>query len=67
MTRIIHFSNICWDTDGIDVDLPSEAVFDVDDDDVAVSDGADFLSNKYGFCVMSYSSELTTTHTPVFG
>ena len=55
--QFVVFSSIKWDTDGEKVKLPKaiavpkgafEKDFDFD------SDGADFLSNHYGWCVKSF-------------
>lgn len=53
----IKFSNIVWDTDGEEVDLPSEVTLEVDEDSDVALDGADMLSDKYGWCVVSFSFE----------
>ena len=53
-TRVL-ISNIDWDDDGEDADLPKEVVFLLspgDEDDI---DYADELSDEYGFCVSSFS------------
>ena len=55
----VRFFNIDWDTDGEEVDLPLEAyVPNVDDDIDLENDGADVLSDKYGWCVNSFSYEI---------
>lgn len=47
--------NIQWDTDGEDVNLPTEIEiqFYMDGDDIA-----GMLSDEYGFCVVSYDIEV---------
>ena len=53
--EILRVTDIDWDTDGADVELPSEVFLkDIDwlggwDDEVA-----DELSDRYGFCVNSF-------------
>ena len=56
MKRIL-FTDIQWDTDGenlADV-LPSSATLDVPADLDVETDGADVLSDKYGFCVFGFN------------
>jgi len=55
----IRVSSIDWDTDGQEVDLPTELVVDtaaegIEDPDTEI---ADWLSDKYGFCVKSVAFE----------
>jgi hypothetical protein len=50
---LVKFYDIQWDTDGEDVDLPREAIMAVDGD--PAMDGADALSNWYGWCVEGFS------------
>ncbi len=46
--------DILWDTDGERIDnLPKEATVE----DVAEEDAANYLSDTYGFCVISYYME----------
>ena len=50
--RTVRFFDIKWDTDGEEMSLPSVAEFDIDDPCIDIAlDGADLLSNKYGYCV----------------
>lgn len=62
--RQVHFYNIKWDTtddehpDGQDVDLPDEVMLDVDSDVDLDTEGADVLSNQYGWCVFSFDCEV---------
>ena len=50
----IHFYNIVWDTDGETVNLPHEITLHVDEDCQVETEGADALSDKYGWCVVSF-------------
>lgn len=59
----IRFFDINWDTDSKsedivdDVDLPTDVIMDIDADVDVQEDGADILSDKYGFCVNSFNYE----------
>ena len=53
----IRFYAIEWDTDGEEVDLPSEVTLEVDADLDLDVDGADVLSDKYGWCVNGFMWE----------
>ena len=44
-------TNIEWDTDGEDIDLPSEVCIP---NNIADEDIADYLSDNYGFCIFSF-------------
>ena len=44
--------DIVWDTDGEEVELPTEVLIPYD---VPVDNEADYLSDTYGWCVISYS------------
>jgi len=62
----IRVSSIDWDTDGDDVDLPTEMVVDtaaegIEDPDTEI---ADWLSDKYGFCVKSVAFEPVSEPSP---
>lgn len=55
----VRISDIVWDTDGEAVDLPEEVTVDtaaegIDDVDAQM---ADWLSDKYGWCVTSFTSQ----------
>lgn len=53
----IRFFAIKWDTDGScprKLGLPTSIDFDVDNDFEPEMEGADLLSDKYGFCVHSF-------------
>lgn len=54
----VKFSNIQWDTDGQEVDLPTEVTLEVDDDLDIAYEGADVLSDKYGWCVFGFDYEI---------
>ena len=50
----VRFFDIRWDIDeGDEPDLPSECVLEVDDDIDLDEEGADALSDKYGWCVLA--------------
>lgn len=49
------FYNIMWDTDGEPVDLPTKVVLDIPKGTDLALDGADILSDLYGFCVEAFS------------
>lgn len=49
----VKFYDIEWDTDGEPTDLPRVVVLDVPDDTNIWEDGADLLSDQYGFCISS--------------
>ena len=46
-----YATDIEWDTDGEDVDLPSTVKIP---DDVAPEETADYLSDQYGWCVYDF-------------
>lgn len=54
MKKRIKFSEIEWQTDGEEVELPSSVVLEVSDDFDVEENGADLLSDKYGWLVESY-------------
>jgi len=62
--KLFKLVNIVWDTDGENANLPESAIMPVDDnariEDVQM-DGADYLSNKYGWCVQSFEIEEVKT------
>jgi len=58
MKKRIKFSEIEWRTDGEEVELPSSVVLEVADGFDAEENGADLLSDKYGWLVESYLWEL---------
>ena len=61
----VRFCDIQWDTtengdaycSSSDPDLPSECILDVDDDIDLDTEGANALSDKYGWCVFSFNYE----------
>lgn len=56
-TKIIFFYNIQWDTDGVSPErlgLPLKIRLEVPFDCDVSYDGADILSDKYGYCVHGF-------------
>lgn len=53
----IKFTNIQWDTDGETTNLPAEVTLDVKNDIDETIEGADVLSDQFGYCVVSFTSE----------
>ena len=53
--RTVNFYNIDWDTDGEEIDLPTDIILTVDEDAEISLEGADLLSDEYGFCVNSFN------------
>lgn len=54
----IHFYDIRWDTDGESVDeteLPKSVTLEVDDDVDIDLEGADILSDEFGWCVLGFN------------
>lgn len=49
--------NINWDTDGEDVELPDEVMFEMDDDEDPSIDGANVISDMYGWCINHFLYE----------
>jgi hypothetical protein len=55
----IKFYDIKWDCDDTDVSLPSTVKAIIDDTDFDIeSQGADFLSDKYGYCVFGFEYKI---------
>jgi len=54
----VRFFDIDWDTDDESVDLPREVVLDIDKDTDVVNEGADCLSDVYGWCVNGFNYEV---------
>jgi hypothetical protein len=53
---IVRFCNIKWDTDGRSaksLKLPSTVTVEIDDDCDIEEEGADLLSDQYGWCIRS--------------
>ena len=46
-----NVTNIVWDTDDEDLDLPTEEVVECDDEDSI----SDTLSDMYGWCIESFT------------
>ena len=56
----VRASNILWDTDGDEsVKLPHETIIDIDNDSDMNMETADYLSDKYGYCVIALTVQLT--------
>ncbi|MBP8694571.1 MAG: hypothetical protein KBH35_03080 [Bifidobacterium sp.] len=56
--RSVRFFNIQWDTDGQSANLPTEVTLEISDSDTDIAtEGADILSDKYGWCVESFQFE----------
>lgn len=56
---MIRLYDIEWDVDGKSADLPAEVVLDPkteEIDDISM-EGADWLSDRYGWCVVSFRHE----------
>lgn len=47
--------DINWETDGEQVNLPSSARFELDDDADPTLEGADALSDQYGWLINDFS------------
>lgn len=52
----IRVHSIIWDTDGEQIDLPSETTIEADD----ANRIADSLSDKFGWCVESFKHEVVS-------
>jgi hypothetical protein len=52
--------NINWDTDGQRVRLPKKLKITVTDDFNCCLDGADYLSDKFGWCVFGFDFKEVT-------
>ena len=50
----VRVFNIKYDTDGQNIDLPKEFIFNAEYDD----DLSDMISDETGFCVFSFEHEL---------
>ena len=60
--KTVQFRNIVWDTDGIETTLPNETVLEVNAGAVVSLEGADALSDKFGFSVISFDFMESTVH-----
>jgi len=49
--------NIQWDTDEEKIELPSEVIFNMEDDDDPSIDGANVISDMVGWCINSFFYE----------
>ena len=61
----VRFTNIQWDTDGMSLEaceLPTETILEVDQEEdmnqYLEDEGANLLSDQYGFCVDGCSFEI---------
>lgn len=63
MKRHFIIRNIIWDTDGEDVRLPDIVTVEICVNDKIDIDleGADILSDEYGYCVHSFDVEESTS------
>jgi hypothetical protein len=63
----MKISNITWETDGLEIDLPREVELpsniDVEDDESVCN----YLSDTYGFLVISYAFDLGDEYEDEFG
>lgn len=56
--RRVRFFDIKWDCDGEEVSLPSAVEIEIDDPRIDIAlEGADLLSDRYGYCVESLQFE----------
>jgi hypothetical protein len=55
--KVYRAYDIDWDTDGFDIDLPDDALISLDDDADPSLEGADKLSDMFGWCVNHFSFE----------
>ena len=62
MKNIYHFFDIEWDTDGVSskkLKLPLTVDMEINDSEFNPElEGADKLSDKFGFCVLSFKYKL---------
>lgn len=58
--------NIDWDTDGEEVELPSEVIIDTQAEGIEnpEMEVADWLSDRFGWCVNSFSIEPAESPRP---
>lgn len=57
-------TDIIWETDGYEIDLPTEVEVEDGLDDDAI---ADFLSDTYGWLVIAFSLPMTDNEIDTFG
>ena len=58
--KTYRFYDIDWDTDGTSprlLGLPESLIMELADDVDPEMDGADLLSDKFGYCVVSFNFE----------
>jgi len=53
----IRFFNIVWDSDNADAKLPTETILEVPADCDVEMEGADILSDQFGYCVHGFDFE----------
>jgi hypothetical protein len=56
----VRFYDINYDTDGFNVELPTELELDVDADLDLDQFGADCISDETGYCVNSFNYEIVS-------
>jgi len=54
----VKFFNIEWDTEGEDMDLPISYALEVDKNIDLDANGADMLSDIFGWCVTSFQYKI---------
>jgi hypothetical protein len=54
----VRFTNIDWETDGEEVNLPTELTLEVDDDVDLDEEGGDVLSDEYDWLVNGFDYEV---------
>ena len=69
----VRFFGIEWETDGEEVDLPAECILEVDEEEVVAmntdlttflnEEGADLLSDAFGWLVQGFSWEVANHET----
>jgi hypothetical protein len=59
----VRFYDIKWDTDGENPDLPVATEIVLDDRTNVLLEGADVLSDQYGWCVSSFGFEIVKEDT----
>lgn len=57
--------DIDYDTDGQDVDLPSELIFEADGIEDPASELADLVSDKTGWCVNHFEFQAVPETSPI--
>lgn len=54
----VRFFNIEWDTDDHEADLPAGIILEVDSALDVAYQGADVLSDEFGWCVIGFEFEV---------